>query len=208
MDSQRLPILRISVTFQAEGDYFIRDDCRGKEDKILVKKVGPHGRRRLTIEEMIGPKESLPERLLPGRNIQPKRPWGEKDYKVPNKRTLAAIQEGEYEGWARLERIRRRKPCPRNALELDTVRWQRKNNNGFRITKDETRPDYYAAEAAAGWYGDRPDPTVPRTPQEKALIICMEEHHGGQEDWSDEKWMAFWKHATSRSSLQDFRKFK
>ena len=39
MDSQRLPIQRISVTFQAEGDYFIRYDFRGKEDKILAKKL-------------------------------------------------------------------------------------------------------------------------------------------------------------------------
>ena len=208
MDSQRFPIQRISVTFQAEGDYFIRDDCRGKENNILVEKIGSHGLRRLTIEEIIGPKESLPERLLPGRNIQPERPWGRRIYEVPNKRTLAAIEKGEYEGWVRLERNRRRKPCPRNAQELDTVRWQRKNNSGFRITEDETRPDYYTAERAAGWYGDRPDPTVERTPYEKALIACMEDHHSGQEDWSDEKWMAFWKHATSRSSLQDFRQFK
>ena len=67
---------------------------------------------------MISPKESLPERLLPGRNIQPQRPWGKRRYEVPNKRTLEAIQEEEYEGWARLERNRNRKPWPRNAKEI------------------------------------------------------------------------------------------
>jgi len=207
------PKQRITVDYDDSPKYYIRDDVRDENGKLLVKMFGPSGLRRLTIEEIIGPSEHIPQQLLPGRkisgNIEPKRPFGKTYYGEPNKKTLEAIKKAEKEGWWRLEKIRRRKPWAKTELEFQCLKSQRKNNSEFRWTEDETRPDYYAALRSRHWSDPLPDSTDTRGSEfEKGLHQCWKKQHKGQQNWSQKKWNDFWKHATSRSAQQDFRKFK
>lgn len=205
------PKQRITVDYDETPRVYIRDDVRDEDGKPLVKRFGPHGLPRLTIEEIIGPTEHIPQRLLPGRtisgNIEPNRPFGKTYYETPNTKTLKTIKKAEKAGWR--AKMRRRKPWAKNEQELERIREQRKNNSEFRWTEDETRPDYYAALRARKWFDPLPDPTDTRGSEfEEGLHECWKEQHKGQEYWSRQKWNDFWKHATSRSAQQDFRKFK
>ena len=192
---------RIAVDYDETKKTYIRDDVAGVQGIT-------EGLDRLRIVESVGPTE-IHSTLLPLSVVEPTRPFGKRYYTKPNRLTRIAIQKAESEGIKRLERIRRRKPYPKNGAEREAVRETKKMLDEFRISEDLDQPEYYQAlRNRRHWYDPLPDNTDTLTEAEEGLHECWRTSHKYQQDWTQAKWNRFWDHALSRSAMQDFRKFK
>ena len=87
-----------------------------------------------------------------------------------------AIEKAEREGIKRLERIRKRKPYPKNAEEREAIRQTKRMLDEFRICEDLDRPEYYEAlKNRRHWYDPLAENDDTFTKAEEGLHDCAGE---------------------------------